>query len=485
MERSVARLAILPCVASALLALGCSAPVETARVTRPAKAPSALLIRHVAVLDVATGERALGRDVLVRDSRIAAIETTGSVPAGNALVIEGNGRTLLPGLIDMHGHVSLPRGPLWEAAGGDPVANMQSYLYAGVTSVLDPADSSGEATSRRDRVARGELIGPRIQTSGKMVTCPGGHPVALTALFAPAPIAWLITPGMAHQVETREEAHAAVDALAKEGVDVIKVAVDRLPPQAPRISVATMQAIDQRTRQHDLRWVAHVGSLQDAIDAGEAGVSLWVHGIARERISNADVERLASFDIPMVVTIEVMDRMLRGLEAPIDPIPMELETVPQEVLDSFYPPPERFREVFDAFGSLGEEGTGDLDVRAINAENTLRLREAGVTILAGSDSQGGGVFPGASLHRELAQLVRAGFTPAEAIRAATLDPATWLARGQPIEFGAVRVGLQADLLLVEGDPTEDIARLQDISEVIVAGTPLERSPVTTVASAAH
>ena len=66
-----------------------------------------------------------------------------------------------------------------------------------------------------------------------------------------------------------------------------------------------------------------------------------------------------------------------------------------------------------------------------------------------------------------------------------LDPATWLARGQPIEFGAVRVGLQADLLLVEGDPTEDIARLQDISEVIVAGTPLERSPGTTVASAAH
>jgi imidazolonepropionase-like amidohydrolase len=362
---------------------------------------------------------------------------------------------------------------------------MQSFLYAGVTSVLDPADSSGEATSRRDRVARGELIGPRIQTSGKMITCPGGHPVALTELFAPAAISWLITPGMAHQVETREEAHAAVDSLAKEGVDVIKVAVDRLPPQAPRISVATMQAIDQRTRRHDLRWVAHVGSLEDAIDAGEAGVSLWVHGIARERLSDADVERLASFDIPMVVTIEVMDRMLRGLEAPIDPIPMERETVPQEVLDSFYPPPERFRELFDGFGSLGEEGTGDLDVRAINAENTLRLRDAGVTILAGSDSQGGGVFPGASLHRELAQLVRAGLSPAEAIRAATLDPATWLANGEPLEFGAVRVGLQADLLLVEGDPTEDIARLQDIHAVMVAGIPLERSPVQEVAPTAH
>ena len=219
-----------------------------------------------------------------------------------------------------------------------------------------------------------------------------------------------------------------------------------------------------------MRWVAHIGKTQDAIDSGEAGVSLWVHGVAQERIPDEQIDRLAAFGIPMVVTIEVADRYIRGLKGPIDPIPMERETVPQDVLDSFYPPPEGFS--LDTFGSL--EGS---DSPRTSADNMMRLRRAGVTILAGSDSQGGGIFPGASLHRELAQLVSAGLTPGEAIRAATLDSATYLANGRPIEFGAVRVGLRADLLLVEGDPTEDISRLQDIREVILGGTPIERRSV--------
>lgn len=460
------------------LTLACSSSVETASVTWPAGPRQDLLIRDVAVLDVATGRRSLSRDVLVQGGRIAAIEATGNLPTAGLRVIEGAGGTLLPGLVDMHGHVSLQRGPLWEPASGDPEANLQSYVYAGVTTVLDPADSTGDGPQRRDRIARGELLGPTVYTSGKMVTCPGGHPVALIELFAPAWLSWFVTAGVAHQVETREEAEDAIDELVHEGVDVIKVAVDRIPPQAPRISVETLAAINERAREHDIRWVAHIGTLKDALDAGDAGVSLWVHGLARERISDADVERLASFGIPMVVTIEVMDRMLRGLREPIDPIPMELETVPQPVLDSFYPPPDAYVEAFEAFSSVGEPG--DLDLFAISAENMRKLRRAGVTILAGSDSQGGGIFPGASLHRELAQLVRAGLTPAEAIRAATLDSATWLADGKPIEFGAVRVGLRADLLLVSGDPTEDIARLQDIVAVVARGTEVERQAVARV-----
>lgn len=455
---------------------GCSPNTETASVRWPAERSRDLLIRNVAVLDVASGTRALAQDVLVREGRIRAIEPTGSLSTSGLDVIDGGGGTLLPGLIDMHGHVSLPRGPSWEPARGDPESTMQAYVYAGVTTVLDPADSSSDAVPRRERVASGELLGPRIYTSGKMVTCPGGHPLALIELFAPDWIAWVATRGIAYEVQTRDEAYAAVDELAAEGVDVIKVAVDRLPPQAPRISVEAMKAVNARARERDLRWVAHIGSLEDAFDSGDAGVSLWVHGVARERATDEEISRLASYGIPMVVTIEVMDRMLRGLKAPIDPTPMELETVPQSVLDSFYPPAPEFVEGFNEFSSIGGEGE-EIDVAAINGDNMMRLRKAGVTIFAGSDSQSGGIFPGASLHRELAQLVRAGMTPAEAIRAATLDPARWLAKGQAPDFGAVRVGMRADLLLVAGDPTEDITRLQDIVAVVLDGTKVERSPV--------
>jgi len=262
----------------------------------------------------------------------------------------------------------------------------------------------------------------------------------------------------------------------EQNVDVIKVAVDRLPPDAPRISNATLLDIGERAREQGIRWVAHIGRTEDAIDTGEAGGSLWVHGVLQERVPDDQVDRLAAFDIPMVVTIEVADRIIRGFDGPIDPIPMERETVPQDVLDSFYPPPDDFN--LDAFGSME-----DVDSPALGYDNMMRLRRAGVTILVGSDSQGGGIFPGASLHRELAHLVSAGLTPGEAIRAATLDSATYLANGEPIEFGAVRVGLKADLLLVEGDPTQDITRLQDIREVILGGTPVVRTSVMEIEGA--
>ena len=373
----------------------------------------------------------------------------------------------------MHGHVTFPRGPLWSTDFAvDVEANLRSYVYAGVTTVLDPGDSTGKAVARRERVRTQKLVGPRIYTSGKLITCRGGAPVSLYNLIAPRWLVPLISALGATQVESKDEARHAVDSLARAGVDVVKVFADRIPPDSPRISTALLDAIADRARDHDLRWVAHIGSTQDALDTGRAGTSLWMHGIATGRIPDDQIETLAAFGIPMVATIESQDRIIRSLDGPIDPIPMERETVPLEVLESFYPPPEGFSLELFGFGSLE-----DADSPAVAGDNLMRLRNAGVTILAGSDPLRGGIFPGASLHRELGQLVRAGLTPAEAIRAATLDSATWLANGEPIEFGAVRVGLRADLLLVDGDPTADISRLQNIREVILGGIPMVRSPV--------
>jgi imidazolonepropionase-like amidohydrolase len=109
-------------------------------------------------------------------------------------------------------------------------------------------------------------------------------------------------------------------------------------------------------------------------------------------------------------------------------------------------------------------------------DNVRRLRAAGVTILAGSDTQMG-VFPGAGLHRELRMLREAGMTPAETIRAATLDAARFLAHGGETEFGIIAEGKRADLLLVEGDPTTDLRALADIRAVIKDGLVLERLPL--------
>jgi imidazolonepropionase-like amidohydrolase len=112
---------------------------------------------------------------------------------------------------------------------------------------------------------------------------------------------------------------------------------------------------------------------------------------------------------------------------------------------------------------------------AARRRNVQKLRAAGITILAGSDAVNLGQFPGAGLHVELDKLVEAGMTPGEALKAATYDNARFLEGATP-EAGEVAAGRRADLVLLDGDPTADIAALDRITRVFLGGVELERHP---------
>ena len=160
--------------------------------------PSAVWIADVAVLDVVKGERASARDVLVANGRIAAITPAGaSAPPAGALVLSGKGATLVPGLVDMHGHVYANPNPIWGGGLPDPEENLRSYLYSGVTTVFDPGTTAATRSSAATRVARGELVGPHIYTAGPIHTAPEGHPIALVREFAPWWIGWYAAPRVA------------------------------------------------------------------------------------------------------------------------------------------------------------------------------------------------------------------------------------------------------------------------------------------------
>lgn len=439
----------------------------------PSVKPSAVLIKNVAVLNVESGAVTSNRDVLLAGDRIAAVTPVGQAraPAG-ALEIDGSGATLLPGLIDMHGHLGNASAPSWVGELPDPERNMLSYLYCGVTTVLDPADLSSQAFKRRAQVMSGELLGPRIFAAGPMVTATGGHPVALLEYLAPWWIRWYLIPRFTRQVDTAEQARAAVQEIAGLGADVIKLSVDHIPDQAPRISREVVAAAVDEARQRGLRAVAHIGSVEDAIAAADAGVALWVHGVYKERIPDGQIARLAGYRIPMVATMAVFDSHALLGQGPREPTPLERETVSAEVLAAFnHVPKAKNLEYFRPFLEMLRP------LRPAWRDNVRRLHAAGVTILAGSDTQTG-MFPGPGLHRELHLLTEAGLTPAEAIRAATVDAARFLANGKEPEFGIVAAGKQADLLLVEGDPSTDLHALSRIRAVIKGGIPLERHPVS-------
>ena len=179
----------------ALAACG-GGPKEPTLASWPETIPRSVVVANVRVLDVVEGVLGDPVDVLIVESKVVAIEPVGGLPRDlpeDALRIEGEGATLLPGLIDMHGHVSTGTGPPWEfTAPATPALNLRSFAYSRVTTVFDPADASEDAFARRARVASREWLGPQIFSTGPLVTVPGGHPVAMVDALVPRWLRWLV-----------------------------------------------------------------------------------------------------------------------------------------------------------------------------------------------------------------------------------------------------------------------------------------------------
>ena len=458
-------------LAAILLCLGaCARPPELVR--EPAAPPAALLFENVRVADVVGGSALEGRDVLIRDGRIERIAAAGEIEApADARRIAGDGRTLVPGYVDMHAHVGNGSAPSWAGELPDPETNLRAFLYCGVTTVMDPAGLSSTAFDLRDRVAAGELLGPRQYSAGPMVTTVGGHPVPILERLAPWWLRWYLIPRFTMQVASPAEGREAAREIASMGADVLKVAVDRIPEETPRLGRETLEAVVAEAKGQDLRTVAHIGTFEDAVDAAEAGVAAWVHGVYKERLADEAVAKLAGYGIPMVATMVVFESYATLRDTPRKRTPLETETADPKVLAAFDEIPEGeasiefFREYLN----------GLVPLRPAWRENVRRLHEAGVTILAGSDTQTG-VFPGAGLHREFALLAEAGLPPVDILRATTLYAARFLEKTEDPDFGIVAEGKRADLVLVEGDPLTDAGALSRIELVVRGGTPLERIP---------
>jgi imidazolonepropionase-like amidohydrolase len=455
-------------VASLLLLLlsACSASVPF-RVT-PVIEPS-VLIENTAVLDVETGKILAPRDVLIVDGFVTEITLPGrTFKPPDVFVVAGDGATVLPGLIDMHTHLGMSSAPPWKETGVDATSNMRAFLYCGVTTVLDAAGLSSDSFDRRDKVNGGFHLGPHIYAAGPMLTAPGGHPLPLLNASAPWWVRWYVAPRMAEEAGTPEAAQQAVANIAGMRPDFIKIVVDSIPAGAPHLSRETLRAAVDEAHRRGVRVLAHIGSLQDAIDAGEAGVDAWMHPVYKERIPDTMLSALARYRIPMVSTMEVFERYAQLGVTRHFASQLELETVNAEVLDSLNQVPDSART-----GILGQSAAELRANSGVWSDNVRRLHRSGVTILAGSDSQMG-VFPGAGLHRELQRLTEVGVSPAEAIRAATVDSARFLTNSKAAPFGRIAVGQRADVLIVDGDPTRDITALSRIRAVLKSGILIDR-----------
>lgn len=412
----------------------------------------------VTVVDVESGRSIPGRTVLIAGDRILAVSSAedAPVPAG-ARVVGGQGKFLMPGLWDMHVHLS--------HAGA---TDLQLFVTRGVTGVRDMGGSWRTLQIWRERIQAGEIVGPRVKTAG---------PIVESARWLEAVRS--IPEGRAYLegnprlgVETVEDAKAAVDSLARLGVDLVKVR--NAPPREAYF------ALVEEARRRGLAVVGHLprGGLgfEGVLEAGALGVE-HVDGLTGELDEIADVDRgtlfarMAERGVWFTPTLVTELHRIYPAEA--------VEAIVEDSLGLLDPRRESISDTLLAFWRVQAEldkyeekrDWGPILARAL--EYGRQMHAAGVPLLAGTDFGARLVYPGSSLHDELALLVeRLGISPVEALRTATRNPARVLGEGE--REGTVATGARADLLLLEADPLLDIRNTRRIDAVVLGGRLLTR-----------
>jgi imidazolonepropionase-like amidohydrolase len=388
---------------------------------------ASLVFDHVDVFD---GYRML-RDqrVAVRDGMIVEVAAASGGAQRDSQAINGRGKTLLPGLIDAHVHIGDER-------------SLEEAAALGITTELDmyASDMPGLMKIRAGNYPNAA----DFRTSGFGVTAPKGHPTEL----APELKLPTLAPG--------DDAQAFVDARIAEGSDYIKIIYEhRLPTLTHQQLAAVVRAAHRRRKLA----ISHISTQAEASDAIEAGVDGIAH-IFMDSAPRADfAATAASHHIFAIGTLSVLQSFSGAPSGP------DLAADPRLGPYLFGPGWSTSHIRVPAKGP-------NLFPNALAAMR--QLHAAGVPILAGTDSPNPGTAWGLSLHNELNLLVGCGFTPSEALRAATAEPARQFFL---IDRGGIEVGRRADLLLVDGDPSKDIEATRAIEGVWEAGVAIDRAAV--------
>lgn len=387
-----------------------------------ATAETGFLIEHVRVFD---GRTILpDRNVLFANGKIQDTNFKGT-PAPGTRLIEGRGRTLLPGLIDAHVHA---------------YQYQELPLIYGVTTQIDMFSAVPLIQEMNAKMQRGENHDRAdLISAGILATAPGGHGTEYGF-----PIPTLTKP---------EEAQAWVDARLAEGSHFIKIVLEHGYENHPFncLDNATLKALVKATHKRQKLAVVHIGNLQEANDALDAGADALVHLFVGKQIDEQSMRDLVksaksrhAFVIPTFSVLESIAGLKEEDVLKDSRLNVFLSKTQMAPLNS----PYRARP--------------DADILKAPKLVTAAMHAAGIPILAGTDAGNAGTQYGISLHHELSALVDAGLSPADALAAATSVPA---AAFRLKDRGRVAKGYKADLVLVEGEPDKDITQTRNIVEV--------------------
>ena len=440
-----------------------------------ASSGSALVLQHVTVIDGTGRAPQSDQTVVIAGGRITAIGPASRIKFDRAAkVVDARGKFLIPGLWDMHVHIAgVNADPAWSKDVLLPL-----LLANGVTGIRDMGGDLDVLLSWKGDVEAGSLLGPHIYASGPWLAAHGRK-----------------TPEQ-YPVANAEEARAAIRDLKQRGADFIKII--SLPSREVFFAVA------DEAKKQNISFVGHLPFEIGAAEASNAGMRSIEHflysgfalslssqeeelrkrlveaerkgdsaaweAIAHEADATHSPEKAASLFQILKKNGTWITPTIASLDITSHPDAWKLD---DPNLD--FVPPSLAKEWRNSFNDAQmKEHAAWLGRQAANDWKLAGdLHGAGIPLLVGSDSLDPFVFPGESLHRELAEFVQAGFTPLEALQAATHGAAQFLGREK--DFGTVEVGKTADLVLLDANPLENISNTRKILAVIRNGQYLNRA----------
>jgi len=426
-------------------ALGCTGPsTKGERESDPPSdtgAPSSLpagatVLDHARLVDA----RGVQEDVaIVLDGAwIAQVLPAGQHWPDDVSVTDLDGASVVPGLIDAHVHLFLSGATTW--AGDTLAANLEAQLAWGVVGVAD-LGAPTPIFELRDRIAAGELTGPRVYATGPFLTAELSHPCEVVN-----------DPTFCRYV-AGDGAEAASELAASDGIKVALADASFSAWPTPRLDLGDLADIVDEATAEGKPVFAHIDEAEDAEDALAAGVSVLAHPVFSAALETTP-------DAPTLSTVSAFAGTPDLLDGSL--LADDLSRTPEAVLASWRwlaAHPEAFAD-----GWIDASAGWDAAARANLA---LAIAE-GRTVIAGSDAGYWFVPHGLGLHRELEALVALGMTPLQALAAATTAPAELLGWE---DLGLIDAGYRADLLIVDGHPDEDIAALREIQTIYLDGSP--------------
>lgn len=413
-------------------------PLITAAQDRP------IVITHARVIDGLGGPPIENGAVILSGKTIQYVGASAGAPIPpKAQVIDASGKSVMPGLADMHVH--LQGG--WDGISIDLLGYQRyfnSMLYSGITTILDTGNYQPWILQLRQEVAAGRVFGPRIYCTGAMLDA--------------ADPAW---PDLAYTISSRAQLPGIVARDKQAGVDLLKGYAN--------LSDRMLRRLVEEAHKSGMRIIIDQWERNGSPDLVHTGIDGFAHAPTR-KMSPDDIQTVRDSNLFLITTLVVEEYSARRRLA-------DLRFLDEPLIKDATPPWFLAELRAEATRTLADSEKRDVERSAAGFDemkrNVKKLFDARVLLAAGTDAPYPGVFQGEALHHELELLVASGMTPLQAIRIATYNAARIMHAES--EWGSLQLGRRANLVIIAGNPAANISDTRKIDSVILDGRILNRA----------